>query len=219
MLTQSHFGTTWSCGFVALIAWAALLLGSWDGRRPARTSVALFAAAVFAFSKTASSHAADAGDFALPEWVHWAHLCATAAWTGLVIASRLCVLPMLREHADGQNLARFVERLSAAATLAVAVVLMSGIYNADRGLGGSLVPLMCSDWGRILAAKLVLVAVAIVLGGVNRLVYLPRVRHGAPSSAAHAFLTILRVEAVAMVGVLSAAAVLAHTAPGAHLGI
>jgi copper resistance protein D len=96
---------------------------------------------------------------------------------------------------------------------------MSGIYNAYRGLGGSLVTLARSDWGVILDAKLALVGTAIVLGGINWLIYLPRVRHGASSRAAKAFLTILRVEAVTMIGVLSAAAVLAHTAPGAHLGL
>jgi len=218
VLTQSHFGTTWSAGLVALMVWAALLLGAWEGKRPVRTSVALFAAAIFAFSKAASSHAADAGDFTPPEWIHWVHLCATAAWAGLVIASGLCVLSKLREHADSQGLARFAGRLSAAATVALAVVLISGIYNADRSLGGALVPLTRSNWGVILDAKLVLVATAIVLGGINRLVYLPRVRHEASSLAAKAFLTVLRIEAVTMVGLLSAAAVLAHTAPGAYLG-
>ncbi|TDN63057.1 CopD family protein [Paraburkholderia sp. BL10I2N1] len=218
VLTQSHFGTAWSTGFVALIVWTGLLVGSRGVGRPAQTSVALFAAAVFAFSRAASSHAADAGDFSLPEWIHWVHLCATAAWAGLVIASGLSVLPMLRADAPADDLARFVGRLSGAAIVALSAVLVSGIYNADRGLGGSLVPLTHSDWGLILDAKLALVSAAVVLGGVNRQVYLPRIRRGASQRAAASFLTILRAEAVAMIGILSAAAVLAHTVPGAHLG-
>ncbi|SIT51273.1 Copper resistance protein D [Paraburkholderia piptadeniae] len=218
VMTQSHFGAVWSAGFVALVVWAGLLVRTREGGWAIRMGIALVAAAVFAFSKAASSHAADAGDFALPEWIHWGHLCATATWAGLVIASGLRVLPMLREHVYSQSVAHFAGRLSATATLALAAVLMSGAYNADRGLGGSFVPLMRSDWGHILDAKLVLVGAAIVLGGINRIFYLPHVRRGGSSTAANSFLTILRVEAVAMIGVLSAAAVLAHTVPGAHPG-
>ena len=215
VLTQSHFGAAWSTGFVGLIIWTGLLARTRQGGRVTRMGAALFAAAVFAFSKAASSHAADAGDFALSEWIHWVHLCATATWAGLVIASGLCVLPMLRSYPNSQVLAPFAGRLSVTATLALVAILMSGAYNAERGLGGSFWTLTRSDWGLILATKLVLVAAAIVLGGVNRIVYLPRIRSSTPSSAARSFLAILRIEAVTMIGVLIAAAILAHTAPGA----
>lgn len=218
VLTQSHFGTAWSTGFIALIVWTSLLFGSRELGRPAQTGVALCAAAVFAFSKAASSHAADAGDFSLPEWVHWTHLCATAAWAGLVIVSGLSVLPTLRAHSTGDFLAQFAGRLSRAALIAMSVVLVSGLYNAGRGLGGSLLPLTRSGWGIVLCAKLVLVSLAVVLGGINRLVYLPRIRCGSERGAASSFLVILRIEAIAMFGVLSVAAVLAHSVPGAHLG-
>ncbi|MBB5510942.1 CopD family protein [Paraburkholderia atlantica] len=157
--------------------------------------------------------------FSLPEWIHWAHICATAAWAGLVIASGLLVLPWLRADATGEDLTHFTGHLSTASTVALLAVLVTGIYNADRGLGDSLLPLAHSDWGLILDIKLGLVSTAIVLGGINRLVYLPRIRQGKSHSAGATFLTILRAESVVMVGVLSAAAVLAHAVPGVHLGI
>ena len=135
-----------------------------------------------------------------------------------MIASGLLVLPRLRADATGDELAHFVGRLSAAATLAMSAVLFTGVFNADRGLGGSLIPLTHSDRGLLLSAKLGLVGVAIVLGGINRLVYLPRIRRGSSDNSAASFLTILKAEAVVMIGVLSAAAVLAHAMPGAHLG-
>jgi len=217
VLTQSHFGAAWSTGLVALMVWVLLSVAPRGFGRPARMTVALFAAAVFAFSKAASSHAADAGDFSLPEWIHWTHICATAAWAGLVIAGGLLVLPWLRADVSGEDLAHFVGRLSAAATFALVAVLFTGIYNADRGLGGSLLPLTRSDWGLILDAKIGLVSTAIVLGGINRLVYLPRIRRAAShSAAASSFQAILKAEAVVMIGILSAAAILAHTMPGSH---
>jgi putative copper resistance protein D len=93
-------------------------------------------------------------------------------------------------------------------------VLLTGIYNADRGLGGSPVPLIHSEWGLILDAKLALVGAAIVLGGINRMVYLPRIRWGESYTATASFITILKAEAVVMTGVLSVAAFLAHAVPG-----
>ncbi len=110
------------------------------------------------------------------------------------------MLPRLRADASGEDLAHFIGRLSAAATFALLAVLYGGIYNADRGLGCSLVPLAHCDWGLILDAKLGLVSTAIVLGGINRLVYLPRIRRATSyGAAASSFLTILRAEAVVMV--------------------
>ncbi|MCR4470471.1 copper resistance D family protein [Burkholderia sp. SCN-KJ] len=215
VLTQSHFGAAWSTGFAAIIIWTGMLVWARRSGGAIWMGAALFTAAAFAFSKAASSHAADAGNFVLPEWNHWVHLCATATWAGLVIAGGVCVLPMLRDHANSQGFPRFAGRLSATSTFALAVVLMSGAHNADRGLRGSFVPLTNSVWGLILDAKLVLAGAATLLGGINRIVYLPRVRFSTRNTAAHSFLTILRIEAVIMIGVLIAAVLLAHTAPGA----
>ena len=94
VLTHSRFGLAWSTGCVALIVWTGLQLRARQGRRAIRMAVARFAASLFAFSKAASSHAADAGDLSLPEWIHWAHLCATVTWAGLVIASGLLGVPL-----------------------------------------------------------------------------------------------------------------------------
>lgn len=77
--------------------------------------------------------------------------------------SGLSVLPMLRAHSTGDVLAEFAGRLSRVALIAMSVVLVTGLYNADRGLGGSLAPLARSGWGIVLCAKLVLVSAAIVL--------------------------------------------------------
>ncbi|ARM00256.1 hypothetical protein BOC59_09500 [Burkholderia pseudomallei] len=165
VLTQSHFGAAWSVGLAALTCWALLSMAwRWSARR-VWSCLTLPAAAIFAFSKVASSHAADAGDFSLPEWIHWIHLCSTAAWAGLVISGALFVLPGLRAAQTKHGPAQFARRVSLAATVAFSAVVITGLYNANRGLGGSLVPLAHSDWGIVLDAKLGLVGVAVALVG------------------------------------------------------
>jgi putative copper resistance protein D len=54
--------------------------------------------------------------------------------------------------------------LSAAASIAVSAVVFSGVFNAERGLVGFLVPRTHSDRGLILSAKLEPEGVAIVFG-------------------------------------------------------
>jgi len=58
----------------------------------------------------------------------------------------------------------FVGCLCAAATIAVSAILFTGVFNAERGLVGFLVPRTHSDRGLILSAKLELEGVAIVFG-------------------------------------------------------
>jgi putative copper resistance protein D len=65
-----------------------------------------------------------------------------------------------------------------------------------------------------LTLKLILVALALVLGGLNRMSALPRLRRTASTMDAHTFTNVLYLEALAMLGVFVAAAVLAHSIPG-----
>jgi len=140
--------------------------------------------------RSAAGHAAGAGDLSLHEWVQWVHLGSTAVWAGGVMVAGLVALPRLH----GEAAMRFARRLSAAATVAVALIALSGIYNAGVGLGvgpgggtgsgmgsgASGVAGMASSiaagwkllgstqWGLLLAAKSALVALALAMGARNR---------------------------------------------------
>ena len=56
-------------------------------------------------------------------------------------------------------------------------------------------------------------ALALVLGGLNRFLALPRLRRTALTMDAHTFTNVLYLEALAMIGVFIAAAALAHSVP------
>lgn len=215
VLTQSHYGIAWSLGFAGALLAA---LSSAIGRR----GLPVFAAGLvmWAAGKAAASHAADAGDFSWREIIHLVHLCATALWAGSVIAAVF----LLRGLSHGQRAlpeqrAAFCSALSHLATAALVVVLVTGFYNVVQDTAHAGAPLLSMTWGRVLATKLVCVALAIVLGGWNRVVVLPALRTragqgGAGYLAAQCrFDRILSVEALAMLGVLTLAALLGHTAP------
>jgi len=92
-------------------------------------------------------------------------------------------------------------------------VLLTGIFNMVRGSGGSFEAIEISTWGHVLILKLALVALALVLGGLNRFSALPRLRRTASTMDAHTFTNVLYLEALAMIGVFIAAAALAHSVP------
>jgi putative copper resistance protein D len=74
-------------------------------------------------------------------------------------------------------------------------------------------------YGRVLTLKLLFVTSAVLLGGYNRMIYLPRLQHTAAdggqaySDAQRSFDRLLAVEAIAMLAVLAIAGVLGHTSP------
>jgi putative copper resistance protein D len=226
VLTQSHFGIAWSVGC------AGAVLACFGGARRGRTAgwVATAGMIVYVAGKAAASHAADAGDFTLREGIHVLHLSATALWAGSVIVAA----PVLWRwnsnaavsteattvaSAGPANRVAFCAQLSHLATVALAVVIVTGIYNATQDTAHLTAPLLGVLYGRVLALKLVLVTLAVLLGGYNRMIYLPRLQHtaadGGPAyrDAQRSFDRLLAVEAVAMVAILVVAGVLGHTSP------
>ncbi|WP_181969691.1 copper resistance D family protein [Paraburkholderia sp. DHOC27] len=216
VLTQSHFGAAWSVGC------AGAVLGCLGGTRDSRAAwwLAALGMLVYAAGKAAASHAADTGDFTVREAVHVVHLTATALWAGSVIVAapllwrwrRAAAMPPMQCEA-------FCTRLSHLATLALVVVIGSGIYNAAQDTAHLSGPLLDAWYGRVLTVKLVFVALAVLLGGYNRMIHLPRLHATAIEGgdayrdAQRRFDRLLSVEAIAMIAVLIAAAVLGHTAP------
>jgi putative copper resistance protein D len=215
VLTQTHFGVAWSLGCVGAV------LACLAGRRDSRAAWWLAAVGMLAYvaGKAGASHAADAGDFTLREAVHVVHLGATALWAGSVMVAA----PMLRRWNDSAAHAPecegFCTRLSHLATMALVVVIITGIYNATQDTAHLSAPLLSVLYGRVLTLKLVFVTSAVLLGGYNRMVYLPRLQATAVEGGdayrdvQRRFDRLLAIEAIAMVAVLAVAAVLGHTSP------
>ena len=106
-------------------------------------------------------HAASDGDFNLREGIQFLHLAAIATWGGGIFVAGLITIPHLASAAEPDDIVLFGKRLSRTVTFTLAVVILSGIYNSWKGLGGSISPLPSSTWGRALLLKLLFVLLAL----------------------------------------------------------
>jgi copper resistance protein D len=222
LLLRTHFGHAWIAGFAAWSAASLLPMSRDDGElRPAGLVAALAALAVFIATRSLASHAADRGDLTLDVAVDGLHLALAGTWVGIVLAGARLRVP--REDAPPAARAdatAWVQHLSSSATAALAGIVATGLFKAWRAMGAapSLQAFVDSSYGRTLGAKLILVAVAVALGGLNRFLVLPRLfrqldgaRTGASWRAP--LVAILRLEAATLALVLVAAALLAGAEP------
>jgi putative copper resistance protein D len=212
VLGQTHVGRAWCITFGGAVLALATALTSRGGR--AGQAAFGVAAIITALGKASIGHAADAGPWSSAVAVQALHLLATGLWGGVTLAAGLVVLPALDTSTTRGVLIRVAGRVSYVAGMALIVVIATGLFNAQRGLGGSLAPLTESGWGHVLTLKGVLVLLAVLLGALNRGSALPRLRRTASTTDAHTFNNVLHLEALVMIGVFIAAAVLAHMAPG-----
>jgi len=208
VITSTYAGFGWA---IATAGSLLLIVAAMNARlRP----VALIGAIVAAAGKASIGHAADAGAFSLPEIVQTVHVLSTALWGGIVIAAALSVLPALSSSTGRALLVRIVGKVSAVSMVAVVFVIASGIFNAWRDTGGSLHVLDQSDWGRVLVVKLVFVATAFLLGGINRVSAFPRLKRTASTADARTVIGVMKIEALLMMCVFLAACMLSHSVPG-----
>ena len=221
MLTESHFGIAWSVGMTALIP-AALALAM-SGPRPwlRRLAVSnLGALAVFVYTRSLVSHAAANGDLSLATVADWVHLCLISVWVGAVFISGLVTLAgqVASPPAEREEVARYVENLSSSATFALVGIFATGLFSAWHNIG-SVAGLSGNPYGNTLLIKLGLVACAALLGAFNRFIVMPSLlaslRRDAQRSAVlqRRFTQVLRIEALVLLLVLVAAAVLGATSP------
>ncbi|MFJ1256695.1 copper resistance D family protein [Cupriavidus sp. CuC1] len=174
VLSKTHFGRVWLLRPVALVV---LWLG-WRRRRgldsPGVAAAMLAAACLIATSRSLSGHAADWGDITLPELMDWMHLLAVSLWGGSLIALTVTGFHTLTERADErrQVVAAMVSRWSALAGAALAVVILTGMYNAWLEVQ-RVEALLTTAYGRLLLVKLSLVAIIVTLGAANRYLCIP----------------------------------------------
>jgi putative copper resistance protein D len=233
MLNSTHLGFAWSIGMAGLLAAAVgTCMRTAGARGPA--SLTLASLAVFWYTRSMVSHAAGDGDFSVRLLADWLHLGLVSLWVGEVLLAAALMLRPGGDMAPAGRRARaaYVASLSSSATIALGGIFVTGAYAGWRSLGGfaGLADNIADElantrYGNLLAAKLLLVAVAAMLGGFNRwCVMRPwlalEAGNGAgdgevPASLAARFRQVLWVEALVLLAAVVLAAWLASTpAPG-----
>lgn len=220
MLTESHFGMAWTVGMGALLV--AVLAASVPAKRHGRAvaSVILLALAVALYTRSMVSHAAADGDFSVAIVVDWVHLILISVWVGEVsIAGFITLSGLIAEPSvERAEAARYVENLSSSATFALVGIFATGLFSAWHNLGG-VAGLTANAYSSVLLSKLFLVALAAVLGGFNRFIVMPslltgwRALHAGVEPRLRRFRLVLQIEAIVLLAVLIAAAILSATPP------
>lgn len=212
MVSATDYG---HAGAVTVFAMLALLLirGAGGNGRGA-DAAAVLALAVFAVTRASMGHAGENGFWTIPLAAEALHLAAIGVWTGAVMVSGWFVLDDARVATfSAQASGTYLERMSQAATLAVAAIAGTGIYSGWQRVETAQ-HLFNTPYGATLLVKVGLVLAALALGGYNRFAGLPaaaRSPHGLDRVRA-----VLRVETFLLLAALVAAAALtAQQPPGA----
>jgi copper resistance protein D len=128
VMLGTHFGKVWMIRFVGLgLAWLGWFWGWRSLQSRAAWALILVAAALIAASRSASGHAADAGDFTLAETIDWLHIVMVSAWSGTLVVVSLVLLPTVLKLATG--------RRAVIATLARRLFTMGGSGLEWRSFG------------------------------------------------------------------------------------
>jgi len=219
MLTSTHLGLAWSIGMFGL-AMATVGTCMCGDRSQSSALLTLASLAVFWYTRSMVSHAASEGDFSLPLLADWIHLGLISLWVGEVFLAGGVMLRATENmtEADRRARAEYVASLSSSATFALSGIFVTGLYASWRNLGG-FDNLVGNSYGNTLVAKLLLVGVAAMLGGINRFFVMPpwlapeSSGNAAPEVLPMRFKRILWIEALVLLAVVVLAAWLASTSP------
>jgi copper transport protein len=160
---------------------------------------------------TITSHAVGRGLTAIA--ADWFHIVATAVWIGGLVSLLLVLgsVPRPERPAVGRSL---VPRFSMVAGVALAVLVLTGIYSAWIEVP-ALRAFADTPYGRTLLVKLVIVVPLVALGAVNRFVMTPMLKTGGVGGSAlvATFLRFVGGEVFLGATVLAAVAVLTIIPP------
>lgn len=215
-----QWGALW-IGRTAALAVALVLAdqasSSEAGERRGAVAFSGVAAAglVMAVTISLGSHAAALVDIGPALAADLIHLVAVGAWVGGLPVLLLAVLHARGTSAAGSaELTEVAARFSAVATVAVGLIVVTGVYSAwlqvvepER--------LWSTEYGLLLVVKLALVAPLLALGAVNLAWTRPRLAGAGATGAraAKALRTLVVVEVVMAVAVLGVVGVLTEREP------
>lgn len=219
VLQQTHFGHIWILHLVGLLLLWISWLGESEDAGGGPATAMLTAAVLIAWTYSATSHAADRGDFSSAQIGDWLHVIAASLWGGGILGSSM-LLPALRTLAPKQRslVGQLASRLSMLSAAALVLVLVSGVYNASTRIS-SVEQLLHTGYGQVLTVKLLLVAAMAVIGALNRFILVPAIRcwatgeKGTEDRPVRRFITAIRVDTVCVLLVLCIAALLIQSMP------
>ncbi len=171
---------------LALLGVAALVLGR--GQRAGEwVAILAFAGAVASLAWSGHGAASEGSLGQLHLAADIAHALAAAVWLGALAG--FCLLLIRRSPRNGAGTARSLARFASIGTVAVAVLVVTGLINAAFLIGAEgLGRIAGSAWGLLLIAKLVLFAVMVGLAAHNRFTLTPALSRAVAAQAdtAHA---------------------------------
>jgi copper resistance protein D len=244
VVMRTHLGHVWLIRIAALTLLSLTLRTS---RRYRDSHAFMFfllgLLVIVTMTKSASGHAADAGDFSAAGIMDCLHLIAASIWGGGLFVLAVAILPALARSGDRATTVTAIvaHRFSRIAGFAVGIIAMTSLYNA-WSLVGSIEALWKAPYGWTVIAKAVLFLLLICLGAFNRYVNVPLLGEWADLSPVEQgmiprslspifarfrqplndrriqqrFILIVRTEAFLMILVLLCAVLLRHEIPARH---
>ncbi len=171
-LLDSRFGQVWGARLVLLMVLAAILVAfrKWAARSSEDAvppSGLLIGGGVvilgLLLTPALAGHASTRDLVPLAIVSDLVHLGSVSLWLGGLVCLVSCVLP--RRRAD--ELSEVVPRFSRLAAMAVAAILVTGLFQGWREVG-SKDALMSTTYGRLLLVKFLLFGLMVGLGGLSR---------------------------------------------------
>lgn len=205
----TDFGRTGAFVSLTLIAYGVL---RWLAKAQSWWPMELCLLTLLTLTRAFAGHAGEAGLFSAVHLSESLHLAAVGIWTGIVLVSAGPVLQHDGEMAvAGAASGGFLARMSDGASVAVLIIIGTGIYNSWHRIGSVDALLPAGGYVVALATKVALVMLALLLGAYNKVVGLPL---SAREIAGLAVVrTVLRVEAIVLLLALLVASLLTVLAP------
>jgi copper transport protein len=225
-LTGTPWGQLWMWREIALVILAVVL---WHRiRRDSDSRVLVQVAfvtlvAVMGLEAWAGHASALPRQSGLAALVSATHFAAAGVWAGGLAVLALCLVPVMRRNSDtrGPMLASAWRAFSPMAAIATVVLVATGLYESGRHLPDT-DAIFSTVYGGGVAAKIALIAVALVLAGFNTLLINPRLAApvarllGQPAGWApvslRRFTTVVVAEALILLVAVAAAALLTSVA-------
>ena len=200
----TRFGIAWVWMTLGTALIGCLLTLSWLRRSRKLLWPALALSLALAAGFSLSGHSASQSNASgLSVTADWVHIAAASVWIGGLVC-----LALVGWQLDGVHRNTAFMRFSRIATALVGAVVIAGVYLGALRLA-RLDDLWSTGYGRVLIAKLALVALALAWGAAHHFLVRPRLADHAPRGLRRSLLG----ESLVGVAVLLVAAVLVNTAP------